>query len=78
MYRAFLSYKQLEEHLLFLTEKGLLRYDGNTRTFRTTEKGIQFLEMYNHLRDIIKYEHKEEENNNKNMEADKESIKQNS
>jgi predicted transcriptional regulator len=24
MYQAFLGYKQLEEHLLFLTEKGLL------------------------------------------------------
>ena len=60
MYQAFLSYNQLEEHLSHLTERGLLHYDGNTRTFRTTEKGIQFLEMYNHLEDMIKYEHKSE------------------
>ncbi len=40
MYQAFLSYNQLEEHLLFLMEMRLLHYDGNTRTFRTTEKGI--------------------------------------
>jgi predicted transcriptional regulator len=54
MYQAFLSYNQLEEHLLFLIKKGLLRYDGNTRTFRTTEKGIQFLEIYHHIEEMIK------------------------
>jgi predicted transcriptional regulator len=77
IYQAFLSSNQLEEHLLLLTEKGLLRYNGNTRTFRTTEKGIQFLEIYNHLEDMIKYEHKKEnENNSEYIEADKERIKQ--
>jgi predicted transcriptional regulator len=40
MYQAFLSYNQLEENSLFLIEKGLLHYDGVTRTFRTTEKGL--------------------------------------
>jgi len=54
MYQAFLSYNQLEEHLLFLIKKGLLHYDGNTRTFRTTEKGIQFLEVYHHIEEMIK------------------------
>ncbi len=62
MYRAFLSYNQLEEHLMFLIQKGLLLYDENTRTFRTTEKGIRFLEIYNHLEDMIKYDNKENEN----------------
>jgi predicted transcriptional regulator len=74
MYRAFLSYNQLEEHLMFLIQKGLLLYDENTRTFRTTEKGIRFLEIYNHLKDMIKYEHKEKENNDKYIEAGKEEI----
>lgn len=54
MYQAFLSYNQLKEHLVLLTKKGLLYYDGNTRTFRTTEKGMQFLEIYNHIKDMIK------------------------
>jgi predicted transcriptional regulator len=69
MYQAFLTYNQLEEHLLLLTEKDLLRYDENTRTFRTTEKGIQSLQIYNHIQDMIKYEHKKKENNNEHAEA---------
>jgi hypothetical protein len=47
----------------------LLRYDENTRTFRTTEKGIQSLQIYNHIQDMIKYEHKKKENNNEHAEA---------
>jgi predicted transcriptional regulator len=64
MYQAFLSYNHLEEHLLFLIKKGLLHYDGNTRTFRTTEKGIQFLEVYNHLEDMIKNDERKKNKNN--------------
>lgn len=64
MYRAFLAHKQLEEHLLFLIEKGLLHYDGNTRTYGTTEKGLQFLKICNNIEDMIKYGHKGNENNN--------------
>ena len=54
MYKAFLGYNQLKEHLKFLTEKDLIRYDGNTGTFKTTEKGIQFLQIYNHIEGMIK------------------------
>ncbi len=71
MYQAFLSYKQLEEHLSFLIKKGLLCFDENTRTFRVTEKGLQFLEMYNHIEDMIKYEHKKNENSNPHLESGK-------
>lgn len=75
MYQAFLSYNQLEEHLLFLREKGLLHHDGNTRIFRTTEKGMQFLEAYNHLEDMIKYDHnKNEQEQQEDMEVDKQRI----
>jgi len=54
LYQALLSYNQLKEHLVFLTEKDLLLYDGNTRTFKTTEKGLRFLQIYNHIEDMIK------------------------
>jgi predicted transcriptional regulator len=57
MYQAFLSYNQLEEHLLLLTKKDLLRYDENTRTFIPTERGLEFLNIYNHIADIIRYQH---------------------
>jgi predicted transcriptional regulator len=75
MYQAFLSYNQLEEHLSFLIRKGLLNCDVNTQTFRATEKGIQFLEAYNHLEDMIKYDHdKNEAEQQEDMEVDKQRI----
>src|SRR5215207_7173124 len=54
MYRALLSYNQLKEHLMLLTEKDLLRYNKDTQTFKTTEKGLRFLQLYNQIDDIIK------------------------
>jgi predicted transcriptional regulator len=53
MYKAFLSYAQMKEHLTLLTEKGLLRYDENIRIFRTTEKGRQFLDIYSRISNMI-------------------------
>jgi predicted transcriptional regulator len=54
MYKALLGYNQLKEHLVLLTEKDLIRYDRNTGTFNTTEKGLQFLQTYNEIEDMIK------------------------
>ena len=54
MYKAVLSYNQLKEYLPLLTEKDLLRYDENTQTFRTTGKGLRFLDIYNRIGDMIK------------------------
>ena len=61
MYKAFLSYNQLKEQLAILTEKDLLRYDEDTRTFKTTEKGIRFLQIYNLIDEMIKEEDEDEE-----------------
>jgi predicted transcriptional regulator len=54
MYNAFLSYAQLKEYLTVLTDNDLLRYDLDSHTFKTTEKGLRFLETYNHMDDLIK------------------------
>jgi predicted transcriptional regulator len=54
MYKAFLSFVQLREFLTVLTERDLLRYDGETQTFKTTEKGLRFLDAYKQLGDMIK------------------------
>ena len=54
MYKAFLSFVQMKEYLTILTESDLLRYNSNTHTFKTTEKGLKFLEAYNQLDDMIK------------------------
>ncbi|MDQ3903355.1 MAG: winged helix-turn-helix domain-containing protein [Thermoproteota archaeon] len=49
MYGAFLSYDQLRGYVGILSENGLLDYDSNTRTFKTTEKGLRFLDAYKHM-----------------------------
>jgi predicted transcriptional regulator len=53
-YKASLSHAQLQEYLLILTESDLLRYDGQTHTFKTTEKGLSLLKAYNQMGQIIK------------------------
>ena len=53
MYHAFLSYFQLKEYLSMLTERGLLTYNSDTRTYKTTEKGLMLLETYNLLVDLM-------------------------
>jgi predicted transcriptional regulator len=54
MYKALVSYAQMKENLTALTEKDLLRYNEDTRTFKTTEKGLRFLDLYNRISDMIK------------------------
>ena len=54
MYQAFLSYAQMKDYLMLLTQNDLLSYDLNTRTFKTTEKGLRFLETYNQMDGMIK------------------------
>ena len=54
MAKANLSYLQLKNYLVTLSEKDLLRYDLYTRTFRTTEKGLRFLKVYGQLDRIDK------------------------
>jgi predicted transcriptional regulator len=53
MYKAFLSHNQLKEYLMILTESGLLRYDGQTRMFKTTEKGLRFLNAYAQINQLM-------------------------
>jgi predicted transcriptional regulator len=63
MYKAYLSFTQMKEYLMLLTENDLLRYEKDTQTFKTTEKGMRLLQMYNHIEDLIKYQHKTNDNN---------------
>jgi predicted transcriptional regulator len=53
-YKAGLSYSQLKEYLMVLTESDLLGYDFGTQTFKTTEKGLTLLKIYNQMDDVIK------------------------
>jgi predicted transcriptional regulator len=54
MYKAFLSHAQLKEYLMILTERDLLRYDVQTRMFKTTEKGLRFLKAYAQIDQLMK------------------------
>ena len=58
MYKASLNYTQLKECLPVLTASGLLQYDTETQTFKTTEKGLKFLKIYSrivHLMDVPEF-----------------------
>ena len=53
MYRAFLSYAQLKEYLTVLIKNDLLNLDPKDQSYKTTEKGQQFLRIYSHMGDLV-------------------------
>ena len=52
--KLFLSHEQMKEYLMLLIEDDLLSYDSTMRTFKTTEKGLTFLQSYNKIDQILK------------------------
>jgi predicted transcriptional regulator len=53
MYKAMLSYEQLKEYLLMLSENDLIGYDKPSQRFTTTDKGFQFMKRYEDLSKLI-------------------------
>ena len=53
MYTAFLSYIQVHEYLSVLIENNLIEYIDGTQTYKTTEKGLNYLKMYNKIRKLL-------------------------
>jgi predicted transcriptional regulator len=53
MYFAFLSFNQLKEYLSILIENNLIEYLEGTKTFKTTEKGLNLLKMHNELKELL-------------------------
>ena len=53
MYNAFLSYNQLKEFLSILIENNLLEYIEGARTFKTTEKGLNFLKVNREMAELL-------------------------
>ena len=53
MYKAMLSFEQLKEYLVMLTENELIAYDNPSRRFTTTNKGYQFMQRYEDLNKLI-------------------------
>ena len=54
MYTAFLSYNQLKEYLTILIENNLIEYLDGTQTFKTTEKGLNYLKMHNEMAELLR------------------------
>ena len=54
IYGAYLSYTQLNEYLSLLLEMGLIEHqDFSSPSFRMTDKGRHFLELHNHINEMI-------------------------
>ena len=53
MYNAYLSYNQVKEYLSILTENNLIEYIEGARTYKTTEKGLNFLAMNNEISELL-------------------------
>ena len=52
MYKAFLSFAQLREYLTTLQDNGLVEYEGGMQTYRTTEKGLRLLDIYEKMHEL--------------------------
>ena len=53
MYKAFLSYNQLNEYLSILIENNLIEYLDGNKTFKTTEKGLNLLKIHNEMAELL-------------------------
>jgi predicted transcriptional regulator len=53
MYKAFLSYAQLKGYLTVLLQNHLLEWEEGKQNFRTTEKGLQLLQMSNRCDEMM-------------------------
>jgi len=53
MFKSFLSYVQLKEYISVLTENNLLEYLDGTQTFKTTEKGFNYLKTHSGIGELL-------------------------
>ena len=53
MYKAMLSYNQLKEYLSVLIKNNLMEYRDGNKTFKTTEKGLNLLKIYNEMTELL-------------------------
>ena len=69
MYNTLLNNPRLKEYWSDLTELGLLEYDITTNTFKTTEKGLRFLEVFSELDQRAREEEQQKTTNNNNSSS---------
>ena len=52
MYDVYLSHGLTKEYVGLLIEKGLMEYLDGERTFKTTDKGMNFLSIHNRVQEL--------------------------
>jgi len=52
MYDVYLSHTMTKEYIVLLIEKGLIEDLDGERTFKTTEKGMDFLRIHNRVKEL--------------------------
>jgi predicted transcriptional regulator len=65
MYRANLSFAQLNEYLKLMLDLQLLEKVGNNGkiVYKTTSKGERYLQSYKEIQDLLKKDHNSDSNN---------------
>ena len=53
MYKAFLSYAQLREYVTVRVDNGLLDYNSGEQTYKTSPKGLKFLQIYGKMAEFV-------------------------
>jgi predicted transcriptional regulator len=53
MYKAILNFKQVTDYTAFLTEEGLLTYQGEERKYAITDRGRQFLILFKETNKLL-------------------------
>ena len=53
MYKVYVPHEQITYHLQLLVDNSLLHFERETRHYKTTAKGQQFLDTYNYLHEAI-------------------------
>lgn len=53
MYAAYLSYAQLKEYLSVLLENGMIEHQPERNLYKTTPKGMQYLQSYSQMGEIM-------------------------
>lgn len=57
-FKTYLSYNILKQYLVHLLQNDLIEYLEGERSFKTTPKGMQALQMYNKMEELLIRGHK--------------------
>ena len=53
MYKVMITYNQLKNYLSVMIENKLIEYFEGTKTFKTTEKGLNLLKIHNEMTELL-------------------------